>query len=126
MLTLADIMRRGGTWTSSSLCVRAVVDPNEDVEDARHRLHQIVESNRLDAEIDVLIKDDRAVYDIIREASADASVTYVGIRHPLDGEERQSYQAYLDQLLQGTQGFPAALLVLAAEDINFSRVLAME
>ena len=62
----------------------------------------------------------------IREASADASVTYVGIRHPLDGEERQSYQAYLDQLLQGTQGFPAALLVLAAEDINFSRVLAME
>jgi hypothetical protein len=86
-------------------------------------LRALIEKGRLKADIDVLVRDVGAdTFGLIRKASADADLVFLGIRPPAVEEQLEDYTRYYSGLLGRTAGLPATVLTLAAEDIEFRRI----
>ncbi len=75
----------------------------------------------MEAEVDVLV-DDRPPIDVIRAVSSDADLTFIGLPRP--DRDLQSFADHLKYLLERTRHLPAVAYVLAAEDVEFERILS--
>lgn len=61
--------------------------------------------------------------EVIREASREADVVFLGLRPPDSDETLEGYTRQYSQLLANTDGMPAMALVLAAENIDLQRII---
>ncbi len=123
MLALGYLLRMSPEWWKSTLNVRTIVSSEEEIQVARSRLDAIVTKRRIEADIDVMLRDAGSSYlDIIRQVSGDADLVFLGLRPPDPDESLEDYTRYYSQLLADTDGMPATSLALAAEDIDFQRI----
>ena len=101
------------------------VNSEDEREAARERLSSFVEEQRIPAEIDVLIKRLPSFYDIIRQASSDAGLVFMGMRPPGEEEPDETYARYYGNLMKATEEMPPLAFVLAAEAIEFRKVIGL-
>jgi hypothetical protein len=125
MLTLAFQIQKSPVWKQSKLILKTIVASEEECEAARERLENFIEEQRIPAEADVLIKRLPSFYDIIRQSSADAGLVFMGMRPPAEKESIEEYSGYYGNLMEATREMPPLAFVLAAEAIEFRKVIGI-
>lgn len=126
MLTLAYTMKRSAGWTSAGLVIRQIVDSDESRGDAERILQEYIQTQRIEAKVDVMVKDRPDVFEMMRETSRDTDLVLMGIRPPEEGEDLDVYTSSYRRLVINTEGLPPSALVLAAQDIEFFRLVDPE
>ena len=125
MLTLAYQIQKSPVWQQSKLVIKTIVSSEDEHEAATTRLETFVEEQRIPAETEVMIQNGSSFFDIIRESSMGAGLVFMGMRPPGDEETTEEYAQYYGNLMNTTKGMPPLALVLAAEAIEFKRVIGM-
>ncbi len=125
ILTLAYQIQKSPIWKQSKLIVKTIVQTEDERDAAQERLDTFIEEQRLPATSAVLIKDQPSYYDIIRNASANAGLVFMGMRPPAEHEEIEQYGRYYENLMHATNDMPPQAFVLAAEPIAFQRIIGM-
>jgi len=122
ILAVALLMRRSPEWAKARLIIRMVVESREEAIEYEKRLEEFVVKERLKAETETILRQERDVYDIIRASSQGADFVFLGIRMPGDEESAEEYSEYYRRLLEETRDLPPTALLMAAEQIEFWRM----
>jgi len=125
MLALSCMVKRSPTWSGSRLRLCHVVEKEEARDEARRTLDTFLTHARVDAEVAVLIQDERPAFERIREASHDASLVFLGVRKP-ENESDDAYAAYTRAFLDGTSSLPLTVFAMAAEMVDFQGIFQSE
>ena len=101
MLLLTYLLSRNSSWRNARISIMSLATTELMQQQNRTLLHQLIEEIRMDADINVLLKDPAAkVNDIIRHESRDAEVVMLGLATPEPGAEAD-YAARLETLSEG-------------------------
>jgi amino acid transporter len=120
MVTLGHLVSSSLTWSKGGLNVRMIVKDQEGAAGARSNLADLISSTRMVANVDVIV-DDRPPLDVIGATSTTADLTFIGLPRPTDDIEE--FTAHLRSLLERTRHLPAVAYVLAAQEVEFDRIL---
>ena len=121
-LALGYLLQASPEWYGSNLTIKTIVDESSEQAPARLRLENLITSGRLRAEPEVLVRQGRDTFSVIRASSKDVDLVFLGMRPSGEDETLEEYAGYYAELLERTTGLPATALVLAAEDIEFRRI----
>jgi len=124
MLALAYLLHKSPDWSRSELVLRTIIDDEKDREESVKGLEDFVAKGRLGAKIEVIVKSEKNIFDIIRTHSKDAGLVFLGMRLPKEDEPLEMYRMYYENLIRWTEGLPSTALVLAAEEIEFDQIFA--
>ena len=122
MLALAILLRRSAAWDDAELCFRTTVATEADRAEAAGRLEAFLREARVAATPEVLVLEGQQEFAVIRNASRDAELVFLGMRSPEPGETAEAYSRYYEALLEATEGLPATALVMAGEKVDFTRI----
>ena len=125
ILTLAYQIQKSPIWKQSKLILKSIVNTADEQAAAQERMNRFIEEQRIPATAEILIKDQPSYYDIIRTASANAGLVFMGMRPPLEDESTELYSRYYETLMQSTTDMPPLAFVLAAEPIAFQQIIGM-
>ena len=120
MVTLGHLISSSLTWSNVGLHVRMIVRDQEGANGARANLAELISSTRMQAEVDVIV-DQRPPIDVISATSTAADLTFIGLPRPTD--DIKAFAEHLRYLIERTRHLPAVAYVLAAEDVEFDRIL---
>jgi hypothetical protein len=126
MVTLAFLLKKSRGWADARLIFKQIIDADQPKEDAEKLLQAYVAEQRIEADVEILVKDARTAYEIIRASSQGASLVLMGMPPPQEGESLESDRDRYRKLLESTAGLPPSALVLAAQDIEFHRIFAAD
>ncbi len=108
MLLLAYLLSLNPGWSQARVKIRSIVSNEDEREQMRAKLTELITEVRIDAEANVLVKrDDQSFSDVMNEASRDADVTFLGLMIPGPGEEL----AYAQRLVELAQNFHTVIFV---------------
>jgi len=125
ILTLAYQIQKSPVWKQSKLILKTIVETEDERGATKERLENFIEEQRIPATAEVLIKRLPSFYDIIRQASADAGLVFMGMRPPSAEETAEEYSTYYGNLMETTTGMPPLAFILAAENIEFRQVIGI-
>jgi hypothetical protein len=125
IITLACQIQKSPVWKQSKLIVKTIVDTEEEQTAARDRLEAYIEDQRIPAETDVMVRELPSFFDTIKASSAGAGLVFMGMRPPGEDESVDEYGRYYDRLMMMTEDMPTLALVLAAEPIEFRKVIGL-
>ncbi|VGO17112.1 hypothetical protein PDESU_05707 [Pontiella desulfatans] len=125
IITLAYQIQKSPIWKQSKLIIKTIVKTEDERDAACSRLESFIEEQRIPAEAKVLIKDLPSFYDIIRNASHNAGLVFMGMRAPYEDETDDAYAEYYGNLMEATKEMPPLAFVLAAENIEFRKVIGI-
>lgn len=125
ILTLAYQIQKSPIWKQSKLIVKTIVKTEDERTAAEERLEHFIDDQRIPATYAVLIKDQPSYYDMIRSASANAGLVFMGMRPPKEDETTEQYSHYYENLMMASQDMPPLAFVLAAEPIQFQHIIGM-
>ncbi|MBN2685314.1 MAG: hypothetical protein JXR40_08540 [Pontiellaceae bacterium] len=125
ILTLAYQTQRSPIWKQSKLILKTIVGSIDEREAAQQRLEHFIEDQRIPATADVLIKEDASFYNTIRRESANAGLVFMGMRPPQPDESKSDYSRYYETLIESTTDMPPLAFVLAAEPLEFQRIIGI-
>ncbi len=118
MMILSYLLKTSLDWPDSQVRVRMVIDNDGAVEKALNNLHNIISQIRIEAHPEVLVSNGRPFFEVLREASTDSDLIFLGMKQP-----DENFLAYYETLHQNTDSLPSIVYVLAAEEIAFREVL---
>ncbi len=121
MLALAFLLQRNEHWKNYPLRFNTIVPAHLRAE-AQKTLSAFLSQARIEAETRIIVADDMPFTDAIVAYSADAAVTFMGLRQPREDETPTAYGEYLNQLRKGLKPLAYPIFTLAAEDVNFRRI----
>ncbi|WFB34329.1 amino acid permease [Kiritimatiellota bacterium B12222] len=124
MLTSAYLLTRGGRWANARIVLKRMIKDESERKDIMLYLQQFKEEHRLNLELEVLIADLPKPLEMIHRSSADASLVLIGMMQPQPDDDPEVYQNYYRKMLEDTAGLPL-VLVLSAENINFTEIIGM-
>ena len=108
MLLLAHLLNLTPNWRECRLVLKSVVDSPEQAEDLRSKFESMLPDLRMDVDQEVILRPEEKTYrDVIREASADANLVFVGMAVPCADDE----DAYAANLMELLDGMPTTILV---------------
>jgi hypothetical protein len=125
MLTLAYLLLKHPSWEHSRLVVKTIVRSEDEKREAVGRLDAFLSDQRLQAEVEVSLQTSGDLFHQIQHSSQGAGLVFLGIRAPGLDESIQKYCRYYEGLLDATENMPHTALVLAAEKIEFKRVIGI-
>ncbi len=120
MVTLGHLISTSLSWTNVDLNVRMIVRDESGANGARENLAGLISSTRMQANVEVVV-DARRPLDVIAAAATPADLTFIGLPRPT--EDLEAFAAHLRYLIDRTRHLPAVAYVLAAQDIEFDRIL---
>jgi amino acid transporter len=120
MMILAYLLRTSIDWRGARFCVKLMVPHAGAAAAAEDNLRNIISGLRIGAEAEVLVGRRENFPDVLRTASADADLVFLGFADPAGVPD---FTAYYEQLQRTTAGLPTTAFVLAAEDLEFAEVL---
>ncbi|MFU8779771.1 MAG: amino acid permease [Kiritimatiellia bacterium] len=123
-LTLAYLLQRGGYFENASIAIKRIAESEAEPESSEAALREHIQSQRLDVEIETVVRSDSSIMQQIRNESADAALVCMGLRAPEPDETPESYAAYYRGVIAATDGLPL-LLVLAAGDIDYRAIIGL-
>ena len=101
MLLLTFLLTRNSAWRNARVRIMSLATTELVQQQNEAFLRRLVDEIRIDADIDVLLKDpDAKVADIIRRESRDAEVVMLGLATPARGAEAE-YAARMESLSEG-------------------------
>jgi hypothetical protein len=101
MLLLTFLLTRNSSWRGARVSIMSLATTELMRERNESFLHKLVAEIRIQADIDVLLKDpEEKVADVIRRESRDAEVVMLGLATPVRGEEAE-YARRLEALSEG-------------------------
>ena len=98
MILLAHLVDLHRTWGKTAVHVVRVVGRAEAAEGVRAQTEALLAEVRVEAAVDVVLRGDRPFVEVVREHSAAADLTVLGMQRPAD--EDDSYGEGLDALVQ--------------------------
>ena len=98
MLLLAHLIARHRSWDRAALRVVRVVGRPEGVEGVREDTERLLAAVRVEAEVDILLRENRPFNDLFAEHSRSADLTVLGMQRP-DAEDTD-YAENLDALAE--------------------------
>jgi potassium/chloride transporter 4/5/6 len=108
MLLLAHLLNLTPNWRDCRLILKSVVDSQEQADELHATFESMLPDLRMDVELDVILRpEDKTHQDVIREASVNANLVFVGMAVPT-AQDEASYAANLMELLDG---MPTTILV---------------
>lgn len=120
MLLLAFLITAHGEWRGAKVEVLTVVgDPAEQAA-AEDALRKVLEAARLEATPRVLLRNERAISDIMRQESSEADLAIVGLRLPGEGSDLPLFFERMNGMLSA---LPTALMVHSARSFEGEPVL---
>ena len=120
MVTLGHLISSSLTWSNMGLNVRMIVKDQDGAAGARENLAELISSTRMQANVEVVV-DGRPPLDVIGATSTAADLTFIGLPRPT--EDLAAFADHLRYLIDQTRHLPAVAYVLAAQDIEFDRIL---
>jgi len=118
MLILAYLLRTSWEWRSADIRLKLVVNDEAAAKSAEENLENLTQSLRIGAKSEIIRSKGRAFNAILQESSASADLVFLGLAVP-EGDPLEYYQTLQDRI----EGMPPTVLVLAAENLDFSEML---
>lgn len=125
ILTLACQIQKSPVWKQSRLIIKTIVETVAERDATLARIETFITEQRIPATAEVLIQNQPVVFDMIRQSSTEAGLVFMGMRPPGAGESVEDYGRYYGSLMETTKDMPPLALVLAAEAIEFRKVIGM-
>ena len=108
MLLLAHLLNLAPGWRSNQIVLKSVVDDADSVETLRSTFETMLPDLRMDVKFEVIERPEGMTHrDVIREASCEADLVFLGMATPNVGTEL----AYATSLLGLLDGLPTTILV---------------
>jgi len=108
MLLLAHLLNLAPGWRSNQVVLKSVTDDEASAADVREAYENMLPDLRMDVRLEVIIKPEgQTPRDVIRDASKDADLVFLGMAVPEVGME----QAYAESLMQLLDELPTTVLV---------------
>jgi hypothetical protein len=118
MTILAYLLQSSLKWRGVEVRLKMAVPTEEAARGALENLEALVDRMRTGATPEVLVIGDRTFGEVLRDSSRDADLVLLGMADP-----DENFADYLAGLRARTEGLPATLYVLGAEEIGYSEVL---
>ncbi|NRA35212.1 MAG: Na-K-Cl cotransporter [Polyangiaceae bacterium] len=120
MLLLAFLITAQDRWAHAEVRVMTVVNTKKEYATAEKSIKGVLNSSRVRAQPHVIMRDGKAIGDIMRDQSASADLAIIGIRLPDPSEpETESFERI--RVLLGN--LPTTILVYSARDFPGEPVL---
>ena len=101
MLLLAHLLSLNDEWKNAKIIIHTIILREEDREFMLKNVQDMIDEVRIKAEAKIIIKpQDKSVTEVIHENSRNANLVFMGLKLPLEGEEKD-YVARLDELSNG-------------------------
>jgi hypothetical protein len=124
MLALAFLLKKDEVWAGADIRVWQIVEDDVDVDASTARLEEMLAAARLEAQVQVVRRDNGDAFAIIGNRSSQSDLLFLGLR-PRDPEESAAdYAAYYARVARQTDGFPPTALVVAGEKVDLHRLFA--
>lgn len=107
MLLLAHLLTLSDDWRDVRIVLKSVAETAEEAAERRREFGSLLPEIRIEADVDVIVRDGEPVVDLIHRSSADAELVFLGMSVPAAGEER----AYAESLAELVRGLPGLILV---------------
>ena len=118
MTILAYLLQSSLSWRGVDVRLKMVVASAEAASDALPNLEALVGQMRTGATPEVIVGGGRPFDEVMRGSSRDADLVLLGMAEPGD-----DFEQYLASLRLRTEGMPATLYVLGAQEIGYGEVL---
>ena len=119
MLLLAHMMRMNTAWEKSRIKIHSIVESEEERENQIASLLGLIESTRIEAEAEVILRPpDTSIEDIITVSSIGADLVFMGLMIP----EKDALDGYADWLIQFSEGLGSVIFVRNASRFSGSLV----
>jgi len=101
MLLMAHLLNQNPEWKEAVIMVRSIVEQEEHQEHMAAGLKTLVDKVRIKAQTEVLVRPpDTEVAELIRQASQDSDLIFMGLMEPEPGQEEKAAE-WLMQLAEG-------------------------
>ncbi|MGB3765981.1 MAG: amino acid permease [Phormidesmis sp.] len=118
MLILAYLLRTSWQWRSAEIRLKLVVPNEAAAQAAEANLTNLTNSLRIGAKSEIIMAEGRSFNNILNDSSADADLVFLGLAVPKENSEE-----YYKTLQERVAGLPTTVMVLAAENLDFSEML---
>jgi len=118
MMILAYLISQDPEWQKVSITVKMMVPSEAAAQDAEANLSQIIDNMRIPFQHKVIVNDQTNFWTLLKQESQSADLIMLGLAEP-----NENFLAYYEQLSERTQGLPATMFVLAAQEIAFEEIL---
>ena len=118
MLILAELLRDGIDWREAEIHLKLIAPDESAATMAQTNIDNLVLDLRIDAVTQVLVANGRSFDEILHQSSQQADRIILGMATPTD-----DFQTYYATVQKRQQGLPSTILVLAAPNFEFVKVL---
>ena len=118
MMILAYMLRNSIAWKQATVTIKMMVPTEAAAEGIRTNLDGMISNMRINFERKIIISNDRPFWEVLHEESDRADLVMLGLAEPED-----DFLTYYETLSERTQGLPATMFVLAAQEIAFKEIL---
>ncbi|MGD1893580.1 MAG: Na-K-Cl cotransporter, partial [Cyclobacteriaceae bacterium] len=118
MMILAYLISQDREWDSVEITVKMMVPTEAAAQDAEANLSQIISNMRISFQHKVIVNDQTNFWTLLKQESQSADLIMLGLAEPTE-----NFLTYYEQLSERTQGLPATMFVLAAQEIAFEEIL---
>lgn len=126
MLVIAYMLTCNSLWKNAKICLKVLVDTEFRRQHAFEQFQELARIRRLPLDIDVLVATDPAqdYLKYVSSFSKNASIVFLSLAPPSEGESIEEYNAYLKSMINFSQEFPSVALVLSSESTPFKDILS--
>ena len=118
MLLLAHLLTLNVAWAEANVHIKSAVKNEEEKKVLEHRLHKLIPRTRINASIQILIKEKEETFQqILHRESYEADLVFLGLMKMTD------YQKNVDQINLLSKGFRAVVMVQNNNVMNTIPVL---
>ncbi len=108
MLLLAHMMRMNPAWDQARIKIHSIVESDEEREAQIESLLELIESTRIEAEAEVILRPpDTSIQDIITVSSIGADLVFMGLMIP----EKDAMDGYADWLIEFSDNLGSVIFV---------------
>jgi len=93
MLLLGHLLKLDVHWEKSDLNVYTIINDAAEKTNTENSMKEFLNSARIKARINVIIKDERSIKDIIIENSIESDLVFMGMDYPEKGKEKVFYSS---------------------------------
>ena len=126
MLALGYLLSTSPEGEGSRLVIKTIVDTEEEKDEQLKQLQAFISEANMVAEINVYIRQEEEIYEMIRRYSSGADLIFVGMRPPDPDETAESYSEYYSAFHKNLDGLPSTVMVLTSEKIDFNRIFILK
>lgn len=123
MMILAYLLHTSHSWWNATVTVKMMVADDKALEPTEANLTQIVTSLRTNAKAEVITAGGRSFHEVVRHSSQEADLIFMGLAKP---DACDDFTQYFQAAQQRIKDLPTTVLVLAAEEISFGKVLLQQ